>query len=225
LENIGIALVTAFVIGAAIDLVLRTRISQDVFRAAFGYLFPAPIREEIHGIYELKLIAEEYEHEYEIMPLSVDPTKVVVRETITRVVKSLTGKEETFTPSLGIQEWFHADKPPTILSADCNLGNEHWGLSNGDYTCDTDFRDNPILKVELNKAITVIDRRKAVLIWQYEEVRDWNDQSYSYFTLLAQRSNVNVTVPDELGFDVTFANWNQGELKLVSPGRYRLAGC
>lgn len=222
LENIGIALVTAFVIGAAIDLVLRTRISQDVFRAAFGYLFPAPIREEIHGIYELKLIAEEYEHEYEIMPLSVDPTKVVVRETITRVVKSLTGKEETFTPSLGIQEWFHADKPPTILSADCNLGNEHWGLSNGDYTCDTDFRDYPILKVELNKAITVTDRRKAVLIWQYEEVRDWNDQSYSYFTLPAQRSNVNVTVPDELGFDVTFANRNQGELKLVSPGRYRL---
>ena len=73
--------------------------------------FPAPIREEIHWIYELKLIAEEYEHKYEIMPLSVDPTKVVVRETITRVVKSLTGKEETFTPSLGIQEWFHADKP------------------------------------------------------------------------------------------------------------------
>ena len=36
LENIGIALVTAFVIGAAIDLVLRTRISQDVFGQPSG---------------------------------------------------------------------------------------------------------------------------------------------------------------------------------------------
>ncbi len=220
-ETVGFAFIVAAVIGVTIETTFTHRIAQNVFEVAFGYLLHPDLRNEVRWIYSIRCIASEYKHEYELSALPEDPNKLLVKETITRTVESLTEQEESYEPSLGIQEWFHVHRS-SILSVTCSVGDKRLTLEGGDFDLHPNHRDLPILHADTKHTVGVTKERKATLVWVTEEVREWNDQSYSFFTLPSKNPFVRVQVPLELDYEVTFANPNQGELQDLGAGRHRL---
>ena len=83
--TIGMALLTATVLGVSIDIGFRTRVTRDVFLVAFGYLLPKEIREEVRWIYGIDRLAVEYSHTFKITAHPTNDEKVLLTQIVRRV--------------------------------------------------------------------------------------------------------------------------------------------
>src|SRR4030042_848978 len=57
IRDVGIAMLVAAILGVSIDLYLRQRLTEDVFKVAMGYILPEELRPEMEWVYKKNIIA------------------------------------------------------------------------------------------------------------------------------------------------------------------------
>lgn len=123
LEHLSMAIAVAGVIGIVIEFTLHRELAKNVFRAAIGYLLPEELRGELRWIYGLPFLCENHVQIVTITPIE-KTTLVTVRHEVTRVLKNITDKTQTFQPGLGMEEWLYDGHPSKIISYTCQKHNE-----------------------------------------------------------------------------------------------------
>lgn len=56
-EGLGIALLTAAFLGISVDRILKIELARDVFQAAFRYVLPPELKDEVARIINYKFVA------------------------------------------------------------------------------------------------------------------------------------------------------------------------
>ena len=227
--GVGIAFITASIIGIALELAFVTRIAQNVFEVAFGYLLPKEIREETKWIYSMKLLVTDYKHDLEIKRCGNGSDKVFVYETMSRTYKNISNKKLPINPSLGIQEWFHSEARSEIMTYKLTHDCKEYSLEHKDIIIgraksqDSPKQSNYILAVKENKLGVKLQPDKTYTwVATVREIKHESDQSISYFGTASMNPYVTVKVPDDMDFDVTFGNRAQAKLQNLGSGHFRL---
>jgi len=227
-KGVGIAFISASIIGIALELAFVTRIAKEVFDIAFGYLLPKEIREELKWIYGLKRLAVDYHHDLALERCKDNPSKVIVYETISRTFRNIGNKDEEIKPAFGIQEWFHPEGYSEIISYKLTHNDKEYSLENGGIKVgrpEKNKQSNYILATKeetLESKLKPGDKDKYTFVATCKEIKHKNDDSVSFFETASMNPYVTVKVPDGMDFDVTFANRKQGELEDLGSGHFRL---
>ena len=228
--GLGIALITAGIIGGIIEVSLFTKLVRNIFEIAFGYLLPKEISDEIRWIYGMTTLATNYHHDIVIEKCKDIPGKVFTYETISRTIKNIGNKDEEIKPSLGVQEWFHKEGYSEIISFKLTHNGKEYSLENGEAKVgrvSVGKQSNYILAIEENPLKAKLKPGKEpeeTFTWvaSIREIKHENEQSISFFGTASMNPYVTVKVPDGMDFDVTFANRKQGELEDLGSGHFRL---
>ncbi len=221
--GVGIALITAGIIGIIIELAFITKLAKHVFEVAFGYILPPELREEVKWVFGLERIAEESRHIFTITRHPTSKDKVIMNEEFTREVKNITNKSRQETFGIGIQEWFHPEGDSRIKSLTVTYGKKRWSIENEKVRLSKRGKP-PILQAEITETFDVKPRETFSVVTEIEEIKYENDQTYSYYGTALKNPYVTVRVPKDMDYDVTFANRNQGELQDLGNNVYRLNG-
>lgn len=128
--GVGVSFITAAIIGGVIELAFVTRLAQNVFEVAFGYILRKEISEEIKWIYGMTRLVTNYRHDIVIERCGNNPSMVFMHETISRTCKNIGNKDEPIEPSLGIQEWFHSERRSEITSYKLTHDGKEFSLEN-----------------------------------------------------------------------------------------------
>lgn len=108
IRDISIALVVAAVLGATVDIFLKTELSRDVFNAAYAYLLPPELKQEIARIIEYKFICVHHHMILELSPLRGDLYKLCV--TSERDIKNVSRESQPIRNIVGVDEWGFEEK-------------------------------------------------------------------------------------------------------------------
>ena len=96
-------LFTAGILGLTVDTFLKRELARDVFVAAFRYVLPDELKEEVHRIISYKFLCIESTTIVSISSLSNDLVRVEIRHE--RTFKNITGHTEPFSGTFALDEW------------------------------------------------------------------------------------------------------------------------
>lgn len=224
--GVGISFVTAAIIGGVIEIAFVSRIAREVFHIAFGYLLRPEIRKEITWIYEMDKLVTDYSHQFTIEKHNKEG-KVWVYETITRTVKNIGNKSQDVRPSLGIEEWFHAEGRSEIIDYQITFDSgETFSLKNRDIVIERPKKHkqaNYILAIKEEKLSKDLASGKTYT-WAAtcRELRSESADTVSFWGTASMNPHITVQVPEHMDYDLTFANRKQGELRDWGNGMWRL---
>jgi hypothetical protein len=100
-RDIGIAFVTAAILGVTIHIWLETNVVRDVFRAAVGHILPPELRDEVHWISSFKCLIYECRCTIDIEDIGDGVVKIT--EEIETEMRNITSKNQK------IKRWFTKD--------------------------------------------------------------------------------------------------------------------
>lgn len=102
-SHLAVALIVAGIIGLTIEIAFATRLAGNVFEAAFGYVLPDELKEEVRWVYNLPFLAISHRHDYALQ--LTDSGEISFIEEMQREIKNVTGKPQVFKLDLGVHEW------------------------------------------------------------------------------------------------------------------------
>jgi hypothetical protein len=97
-RDIGIALLSAAVLGLTVHIWIESTVVRDVFRAAIGHVLPPELRDEVHWISSFKCISNSCVCSLEIEDLGCNVVKVTIE--IERELRNITTKSQTIKECL-----------------------------------------------------------------------------------------------------------------------------
>jgi hypothetical protein len=101
-------LFTAGILGLTVDTFLKQEIARDVFVAAFRYVLPDELKEEVRRIIGYKFLCTE---SMSIVTITALPNNLVrVHISHERVLRNITGHSEPFFATFALDEWGFADR-------------------------------------------------------------------------------------------------------------------
>ena len=117
--HIGVALMTAVIVGAALDWFFHQRLVEDVFKASIGYILPDDLKGEVRALYEAPFVCIEHVQDAELLPISGHPDVVCLHTTIRRTFRNVTSSPRRFDVRVSLTEWLHH---PSLRSRILDLG-------------------------------------------------------------------------------------------------------
>jgi hypothetical protein len=104
-KELGIALVTSGVLGLTVDTFLKREFARDVFVAAFRYVLPDPLKEEVRRIMNYKILCEEALIVVKISIVDGADDLVKVDMNFERVFRNITQHSERMHGHFAVDEW------------------------------------------------------------------------------------------------------------------------
>lgn len=94
--HVGVALMTAVIVGAALDWFFHQRLVEDVFKASIGYILPEDLKDEVRALYEAPFVCVEHLQDSELVPIDGHPDLVGLHTTIRRTFRNVTSSKQHF---------------------------------------------------------------------------------------------------------------------------------
>jgi hypothetical protein len=216
-EAFSTALLVAAFLALSVDISLKTQLLRDAFSAAYQYILPRELKNEIPKLMKFDFVAER--HNWTVAIEKHDEETVRVTTSIERRLKNVTsgtrnavGLYQTFDfgfkqgKSEILEYRAKTEDGRTIDAENAKLVAPH----------SIEARIKGDLSVPPGKQITL--HGKAV---QY---RRYIDIMFETFLYPAVNPEINVIIPDEFEFEVQFGTEGEGKEKDQYMNRFRLTG-
>lgn len=199
IRDIGIALLSAAVLGFTIDRWLKDDIAKDVFKAALGYVLPEELRDEIRWITGFPSIARKYICHVNIQEIGDGVVKVIIAQE--KEIENLTSCSEKIRAAIAIDEWGYVDYPSEILVCEIQGGDEASIKFNNQKI---DRKVNTI--TAQTEEISVEPREKVKLFYKTIEYKRINDDTYLMLQTPTKDPALEVTVSGGLEYSAGFGH-------------------
>jgi hypothetical protein len=113
LHEISDSLLTAAILGATADRFFHAELSRDVFRAAFRYVLPDEIKEEVNRIINYRLICVRHDSSITIERLENGLIRVIMKSE--RKIKNISKHTETVKNLLNVDDWGFDNYHPKVI--------------------------------------------------------------------------------------------------------------
>jgi hypothetical protein len=198
LEDIGIALVTASILGITIDRALKIELARDVFIAAFRYVVPSALKEELLKIITYRLICER--HHWLVQIEKLDDNFVRVTSTLTRRIRNVGASPEKMKPYIHIDDWGFKGEPSKVIECKIALdgGPIVFGKQKPTKSSSILFEGEDEQLIKPDHYVTVISK--------WSEVRQSNDSVYLSLETPTVNPEIEVRAPHDLEIARTFGS-------------------
>ena len=122
ISEFGAALIVAAVIGGTVDLFFKDEFARDAFVAAFRYVLPDELKEEVLRIISYKFLCTESRVLIEIEPIpKTELVKISIRTE--RTVRNITRGSENTPVIFALDNWGFNGHDPKIEECSFDVGN------------------------------------------------------------------------------------------------------
>ena len=124
LTDLGPAFFTVGLLGLTVDIFLKRQIARDVFNAAFRYVLPDELKDEVLRIISYKFICTD-----SLLIVSIDPIGnglVRVNIKIERTAKNITRHTESMPIGFAVDEWGFHNHTSGISKCAYEMGDGIW---------------------------------------------------------------------------------------------------
>ena len=119
LRSVGVALITAVLLGSTIEWIFRQRLFEDVFKASIGYILPNELKAELGALYNQEILCVKHSQRFSLYPVLGHPELVILRSKIERDLKNISNKDYSFCQTTSLFEWFHSEAKSRIVDMGC----------------------------------------------------------------------------------------------------------
>jgi hypothetical protein len=214
-RDTGIALLTTAILGFTVDRWLKLDIAIDVFRAALGYVLPDAFREEVRRISNYKMVAERHVIIFEIERLDQDVVRVTCM--LERTVRNISSETQPYKAQLDIDEWGFQQEQSKIL--ECEIRNES-GASHRFQSVEN--RGHYIHA--RTEEIAVPPQGRVFISSKFTEIRRANDDLILVSVTPSNNPEINVQIPDDFEYQVSFGHPNETIEKARYSSRHTMKG-
>jgi hypothetical protein len=125
-RDIGIAFLTASLLGISVDIFLKRGIAKDAFEGAVGYVLPVEIKEFVHSIAGIDWFAEEFSLSVDLA--IIDKEKDVIKATIKvrKLMRNITNLPQPIKSFIWVDDWERDQHKSEIV--ECQIRNEARGV-------------------------------------------------------------------------------------------------
>jgi hypothetical protein len=209
-------LFTAGVLGLTVDAFLKREIARDVFVAAFRYVLPDELKDEVKRIIDYKFLCTESLSVVTIVPLPNNLVRVHISHE--RTFKNITGHTEPFIATFALDEWGFADKSEIeacYLMADGTTTN---ATENPEYENKKDAIGRKSEPVAVKPGAII-----RTVVKGFEIHRD-NDQVHMEFGHPSTNPVVRVEAPQGISHSCSFGIPNEKIIRSNITKQYKLEG-
>jgi hypothetical protein len=182
--------------------VLKKSLARDVFKAAFGYLLPKEIRQEMDWLYGIKIICLEHYQSIEIKKINTDHSLVTIDVQYQRTFKNVSNSSEKVRLSLGIDEWCRNGHKSKIISFGYlkdHVRKEFFGDKIETKLFENSMSLRFALEGDTSHEIEVKPGEEITCWAEYQEIKSTSDNHV--FSFKYPTKNPRVTVKKEVDFN------------------------
>jgi hypothetical protein len=121
-RDLSTAFVTAALLGLTVDRILKIEIARDVFYAAFRYVLPDELKDEVHRIINYKFLCIEHAMIINVVPLTDRLVRVDI--SVERTLKNISRHPELASSQIVLDEWDYSVHRSTIDQCVLLIGTE-----------------------------------------------------------------------------------------------------
>jgi hypothetical protein len=104
-KEIGIAFLTASILGGTIHVYLERDIAKNAFEGAVGYFLPEDLKEAVHFISSVEWFAEEFSLTVDLEKDEHEPDLIKATLNIRRYLKNITHRRLTIKSTIHVDDW------------------------------------------------------------------------------------------------------------------------
>ncbi len=193
-ESLGIAFITAVILGISIEWVFRQRLLEDVFKASIGYILPDELKDEVRALFEAEFICVSHDQVFTLR-FTEDPDAVILHIKTERTFKNVTSSRKKIPLNVSVTEWFHHK---TLRSKILNMGCIAAGERITDFKVIAPSQEgiNKILGT-IQQEITLNPDEECTFWYETEEIKRTTDVYHAI--MLTPTKNPRVTAILETG--------------------------
>jgi hypothetical protein len=197
LEHAGVALMIASLLGVTVDRLLKLQVAEDVFMAAFRYVLPGELKEEVARIIGYKFIVISHLTIIEIVEIQhSDLVRVTIKTE--RTIKNISSHTEQVWNYLALDEWGMDGHNSILGTCRVILAGETI-----DGRKDSEVEKEGAIGLKTEKR-DLTREMTAKLITEGSEVHRTNSQFIMAFDTPAVRPSVVVRTPAGFGYVLSF---------------------
>ena len=191
-KQFGSALLVAGLLGLTVDRALKIELIRNVFYAAFRYLLPTEIKDEVARVIGYKFLCTDHHTVIEIEPIDDELVRVHIR--IQRTLKNVSYQSEEVRNQFAVDEWGFTGHASQIQRCSMEFAGETLeGEDNDDYA----EKPDAIGKITAKRTVKRGETVKLITIGS--EVCRNNVQLFMSFRAPTVRPVIDVVIPK--GFD------------------------
>jgi len=112
-EGLGIALLTGALLGISVDRILKIELARDVFQAAFRYVLPPELKDEVTRIINYKFLCIKHHSVFNVVRVSDDVVRVEM--SVEQTIRNITSHTEVYNTLLHLDEWGFDEHPSRVM--------------------------------------------------------------------------------------------------------------
>jgi hypothetical protein len=190
-------LFTAGILGLTVDIFLKRELARDVFVAAFRYILPDELKEEVQRIISYKFLCIDSTTIVSISAPSNDIVRVEIKHE--RTFKNITGHTEPFYGTFAVDEWGFSQKSEIL---ECRLEIGETKIDDADDNPDYEGKKDAIGKK--TKSVSVKSGNTIKSITKGFEIHRPNGELHMQFSYPSRRPKVRVETPSGFSHSCTF---------------------
>jgi hypothetical protein len=206
----------AGILGLTVDTFLKREFARDVFVAAFRYILPDELKEEVHRIISYKFLCIDSTTIVSISPLPHELVRVEIRHE--RTFKNITGHTEPFAGTFAIDEWGF---PQNSEILECRVESEDTNTDAGE---NPDYAGKKDAIGKKTKSVNVKSGNIIKSISKGFEIHRNNGELHMQFSYPTVRPKVRVETPPGLIHSCTFGIPNEKVIRSSISQEYTLDG-
>jgi hypothetical protein len=214
-REFGSALIVASVIGATVDLFFKEEFARDVFMAAFRYVLPEELKEEVLRVIGGKFMCTDSRMIVRVEQIpNTDLVKVHIGTD--RTIKNISGDRQAISVAFALDDWGFVGQQPNIEECSFDLGD-------GPQECPTEGHDDPAIGKRKNDIWIKPGNTIKVVMKGYEIHRE-NDALRGFHTNPANNPTVQVQIPEGFKHTCSFGIPNEKIIPSKIDHNYQLDG-
>lgn len=219
--GLGIAFITAGIIGGILEVAFRHRIAHDVFEVAFGYILPKELKGEMEWIYGAHIVCTEHIQTCELKPIDNDTCGLHVK--VQRKFRNVGRSKEPLFLGVAIDEWFHKTGSSKILSFGYVAEGKRYPQGGEKLNEEDVTKSECGLKIDDKSVPLAPGEGKEVTAWfETEEIKRMNDIDSWVFQYPTLNPQVTIKAYEGICIDTRFGYRHPAEQ--LGVGTYRLTG-
>jgi hypothetical protein len=123
-EGVGVALLTAALLGISVDRILKIELARDVFQAAFRYVLPPELKDEIARIISYKFLCTKYYGVINVVSAGDDLVRVEMSSE--RTIRNISSHTENYKAILHLDEWGFDGNPSRVTQCIAEYNGEKY---------------------------------------------------------------------------------------------------
>lgn len=220
LKELSGALFTAAFLGFTVDRAAKIELIRDAFYAAFRYILPPELKEEVARIINYKFLCLKCLVVIKLEPIA--GTELVrVRIKVERDIKNITRHTESMPNILSLDDWGHPGQSSEVVL--CTLQIDGGNVEQGEDTIE-EKRTHPYVRQKSTKEIKLPSQSVARATSHGFEIKRNNDELNLYFHAPTVTPEVLVETPETLAHLCSFGVPGETVITSTITKKYTLDG-